>query len=325
MDFFADVGLLAIGSRLKALSDRLYGVADETYRLNGLELQARWFPILRLLHDKGPQPVGDIAQAVNQTHSAISQLATKLIERGLLERVAKGEDKRMRRLGLTPKAVAALREAKPLWHAIRTELEVRFRNAGVDAWAVLDQFAAVLDDSLAPAIAKRVDAAAGAVRIVPFSPDLRDHFRRLNAEWLERYFYLEEMDHRVLSSPEAEIIEPGGAIFFALSGDDVVGTCALLQHAPREFELAKMAVTEAAQGLGIGRLLIDAALDEFERRGGRTLTLETNTKLATAIRLYESVGFAHVPAPGTASHYSRANTFMVWRGRTGKRREGNAV
>lgn len=316
MDFFSDVGLLAIGSRLKVLSDRLYDTADATYRANGLALQARWFPILRLLHDKGPQSVGDIAVAVGQTHSAISQLATKLVDRGLLDAASDAGDRRMRRLSLTPKAVAALRDAKPLWHAIRTELEVRFKDAGVDAWAVLDQFANVLDGTLDAAIAERVSSRMG-LRIVPFRPDLREHFHRLNAEWLERYFYLEEMDHRVLSDPENEILGPGGAIFFALRGDEVVGTCALILRAPGEFELAKMAVTDAAQGLGIGRLLIDAALKEFESRRGGKLTLETNTKLTTAIRLYESVGFVHVSPPGTASHYTRANTFMVWQGRAG--------
>jgi ribosomal protein S18 acetylase RimI-like enzyme len=76
-----------------------------------------------------------------------------------------------------------------------------------------------------------------------------------------------------------------------------------------------MAVDPAAQGLGIGRVLIEAALAEFERRGGRKLFLETNTKLATAIRLYESVGFEHRKLPGAQSHYQRADVYMVWRGR----------
>ncbi|OJX53858.1 GNAT family N-acetyltransferase [Devosia sp. 66-22] len=316
MDFFSDVGLLAIGSRLRLLSDRLYDVADATYRDHGVPLQARWFPVLRLLHDKGPLPVGEIAQAVGQTHSAISQLATKLVQRGMLEASADAADGRMRRLSLTPQAVTALREAKPLWHAIREELAARFRAAGIDAWAVLDEFSKILDGSLGDAVRERAkNGKAGGVRVVPFRPELRAHFHRLNADWLRRYFYLEEVDHRVLSNPEQEILAGGGAIFFAEAGGAVVGTCALLQAADGEYELTKMAVDPAAQGLGIGRVLIEAALAEFERRGGRKLFLETNTKLATAIRLYESVGFEHRKLPGAQSHYQRADVYMVWRGR----------
>jgi ribosomal protein S18 acetylase RimI-like enzyme len=43
------------------------------------------------------------------------------------------------------------------------------------------------------------------------------------------------------------------------------------------------------------------------------LFLETNTRLAPAIRLYESVGFEHQPTVKPDTHYSRANVYMIWR------------
>jgi ribosomal protein S18 acetylase RimI-like enzyme len=313
--FYSDVGLLAIASRLKTLSDRLYGVADQTYRRHGIGLQARWFPVLRFIHDQGPSTVGDIAGAAGLTHSAVSQLAGRLVRDGWL--VALGDDDRRKtRLDLTAKARLALREAKPLWHAIRDELEARCAAKNLDVWATLDGLAAVLDDNLPDAIAERVLLLqSGAVAIVPFRPELKAHFYRLNADWLQRYFYLEEVDHRVLSDPEGEILAGGGAIFFAVAADEVLGTCALALAAPGEYELTKMAVDPAAQGLGLGRRLIETAIAEFERRDGRLLFLETNTRLAPAIRLYESSGFEHQPSLRPGSHYQRANVYMVWRGR----------
>ena len=50
----------------------------------------------------------------------------------------------------------------------------------------------------------------GELRIVPFAPALRDHFYRLNEAWLRKYFHVEEIDHRVLSNPEGEVLERGG-------------------------------------------------------------------------------------------------------------------
>jgi ribosomal protein S18 acetylase RimI-like enzyme len=153
---------------------------------------------------------------------------------------------------------------------------------------------------------------------VPFERALRGHFYRLNEAWLRKYFYVEDIDHRVLSNPEAEILQSGGCILFAILGDDVVGTCALMTDFDGEqhngiYELTKMAVDEQRQGLGIGRALLEAAIAEFQSLGGRRLFLETNSKLTPAVRLYESMGFEHQASVKPDSHYDRADVYMVWR------------
>ncbi len=165
----------------------------------------------------------------------------------------------------------------------------------------------------APIRARCAGADRTAVRIVPFATHLREHFHRLNADWLRKYFQLEEIDHRVLSNPESEILEPGGAILFALVDGAAVGTCALKREANGSYELTKMAVDERHQGLGIGRLLMEAAIAEFQRRRGALLFLETNSKLGPALRLYESVGFEYQANLKPDSHYARADVYMEWR------------
>ncbi|MDE3209494.1 MAG: bifunctional helix-turn-helix transcriptional regulator/GNAT family N-acetyltransferase [Pseudomonadota bacterium] len=314
MEFVSELGLVAMGSRMRALSERLYAIADEVYQRGGIAVQGRWFPLLRLLHDRGPQSVGEIAQAIGQTHSAVSQLAARLSRDGWLVAKADATDKRLRRLGLTAKADAALRDAKPAWRAIQEVLEARCGEAGIDMPGTLTAFARLLESPIQDEIAERTLALQReAVRVVTFQPALREHFHRLNVEWLRKYFYVEEIDERVLSNPEAEILAAGGEVFFALLGDAVVGTCALKREAGDALELTKMAVDGRYQGLGIGRRLIEAAIGEFVRRGGTSLFLETNSKLAPAIKLYESVGFEHQPTVRPDSHYQRADVYMVWR------------
>lgn len=314
MSYLSEMGLLSLGSQLKAISDQLYAMADEVYARSGIDLQGRWFPILRLLHDRGPMTVGEVASAIGQTHSAISQAASRLVREGWLTTSSDAADRRTRRLMLTPKAEAALRTAKPVWRAMREGLEERAHRAGLDE-ATLESLARIPGAGLADEIVERVRALRGAeLAIVPFRPALREDLYRLNADWLQRYFELEPYDIEVLSNPEGAILSGGGEIFFATLGEAVVGTCALMQVKPGEFELTKMAVDPSAQGLGIGRVLIDAAIEAFQRIGGQELFLETNTKLAAAIRLYESSGFEHQPATRADSHYSRANVYMIWRG-----------
>ncbi|MBD8527350.1 MarR family transcriptional regulator/GNAT family N-acetyltransferase [Pseudoxanthomonas sp. CAU 1598] len=316
MEFVNQLGLLALGSRLRALSDRLYAIADQIYAGAGLKLQGRWFPLLRLLHDRGSANVGEIAEAIGQTHSAVSQLANKLVREGwLLSRSLPG-DRRQRRLQLSAKAEQELRAAKLIWRAIEQHLAEACAATELDVLGTLQGLDGILSGPIIEAVSERAHRMrAEAVEIVPFRDDLQPHFYRLNADWLRKFFYLEEIDHFVLSNPQAAILADGGAILFARLGEQIVGTCALKHEGKGVYELTKMGVDEVCQGLGIGRRLIDGIVDEFRRRKGKTLFLETNSKLSPAIRLYESVGFEHQPTRKPDSHYQRSDVYMIWRDR----------
>jgi putative acetyltransferase len=136
-------------------------------------------------------------------------------------------------------------------------------------------------------------------------------FQRLNEEWIRRYFVLEPKDIQTLADPEGTILKSGGRIFFAVRDDEVVGCCALAAMTPGEFEVVKMAVTESCQRVGAGRRLLEKTIAEAWASGATRLYLETNSKLTPAIRLYESLGFRHLPAERVpTSPYTRANVFM---------------
>jgi putative acetyltransferase len=144
-----------------------------------------------------------------------------------------------------------------------------------------------------------------------FSPGDETAFRRLNEEWIKRYFAIEPMEAELLADPQGTILDRGGRIFLAARDGQTVGCCALLRMAPGEFEVAKMAVTESSRRNGIGRQLLNKAIAEARASGAYRLYLETNRKLVGAIRLYESVGFRHLPPERIApSVYVRADVYM---------------
>jgi len=144
-----------------------------------------------------------------------------------------------------------------------------------------------------------------------FRPGDEEAFRTLNEEWIVRYFVLEPKDEASLNDPHGTILQRGGRIFLAVRDGQAVGCCALLAMSPGEYEVAKMAVTESCQGFGIGRRLLKATIAAARAAGARRLFLETNSKLTPAIRLYESVGFRHLPAERRVpSPYARSNVSM---------------
>lgn len=149
------------------------------------------------------------------------------------------------------------------------------------------------------------------MKLVDYDPSMAHAFKRLNYEWLERYFHVEDIDRAILSNPGAEVIDHGGHILFAEHDGELVGTVALKHHGDGRYELTKMAVTASRQGLGYGRDLLLAAIARFVAISGKNLFLETHSSLQTAIKLYESAGFHHARHP-TGSDYERSDTYMVY-------------
>jgi len=307
---------LALGSRLKALSDHFYQAVDEVYRACGAGIESRWFPVLRYLRDVGPTTVTDMALAIGQTHSAVSQLADRLVDAGMVVRQRDPHDGRRSVLALTEAGDRALGTLGPVWLAIRRGMA---ESLGPKGAALLDAIdgceQALAERPLVPAILRqREELASVHVDIVPFEPALSEHFRRLNQQWLERHFRVEEVDRALFADPQGTIIAPGGAIFFARYADEIVGTCALIHEGEGVYELSKMGVDENYRGLGAGRKLLDAAIAEYRARGGRELFLESNSRLRRALAMYERAGFVRQPQVRPGSHYQRADVYMVFRG-----------
>lgn len=136
-------------------------------------------------------------------------------------------------------------------------------------------------------------------------------FRTLNEEWIKLHFTLEKKDNETLGDPENTILRKGGAVLMVYVEERPVGCVALIPMGKGVYELSKMAVAPRLRGRGIGRGLLEYAIDHARRMGANSLFLGSNSILKNAVHLYESVGFRHVPAerlPDMA--YARADVFM---------------
>lgn len=146
------------------------------------------------------------------------------------------------------------------------------------------------------------------ISIAGYRQEWQCHFERLNKEWIEKYFVLEEADRQVLEDPEGTLLGQGGRILFALSGDRVVGTVGLKYVDGPTMELTKMAIDSAFQGLGIGTILCQSAIILAKRLRVQRLVLFTQSSLKPAIGLYEKMGFRRVTLKG--ADHQRADLKM---------------
>lgn len=135
-----------------------------------------------------------------------------------------------------------------------------------------------------------------------------DDFIRLNEEWINAYFEIEDVDRQLAANPQ-KVIDDGGYVFSLTLDDKVIGVCALFNTSGGIYELARMAVAPEHQGKGYGNQLVELCLQKARAIGARTVYLVSNTKLEPALSLYKKYGFRIV---STAQHpvYSRANVMM---------------
>jgi DNA-binding MarR family transcriptional regulator/GNAT superfamily N-acetyltransferase len=320
-NFFTRAGPMAIGTRLRLLSERLAKDAAQVYRHYGLDFEGRWFPVLYALMEKDGQSVGELTETTGQSQVSVSQIIKAMAAHGLVQLRPAAADGRKTVVRLTAAARARLPALREQIADVGTVMETLLGATSHNLWLALDQFEAELEQKgfldrvrdldhtteVAPAVDVEL-ATPGKVVIVPYRHEHRTAFRDINIEWIEAHFKVEPEDLHQLDHPQ-HILDDGGAIFIALRDGDPVGTTALVRTPDGRFELAKMAVSPKVRGLGIGRLLGETAIAEARRRRAKEVYLESNRKLIAAIKLYFKLGFVEVdrgPSP-----YARCNIQMA--------------
>ncbi len=148
------------------------------------------------------------------------------------------------------------------------------------------------------------------VRIIEYSPEFKNDFKKLNVEWIEKYFVIEQHDREQLEHADEHILAGGGRIFFAqdVETHEILGTVAMIKETDSLWELAKMAVAPKARGRKIGKLLMSYLIREAKKTGAKKIYLESNTVLVPAITMYRSFGFEEVK--DFKSLFERANIKM---------------
>jgi putative acetyltransferase len=140
------------------------------------------------------------------------------------------------------------------------------------------------------------------------SPQHCDDFIRLNEQWIQEHFAIEEADRQLAADPW-QIVRGGGHWISLVIAGRVVGVCALVKEDDRRYQLARMAVEPSEQGKGYGSLLITAAIQRAQADGAMSISLLSNTKLRPAISLYQKHGFRTL-CEGPHPVYARCNIVM---------------
>ncbi len=314
-DHMTAFGSLSLGSRLRRLSDSLVQQVSQVYETLDIALHPSCFPLFYLLHQGGARTITDAADCLAVSHPAISRMASRMIGEGWLDKHPDPADERRQLLTLTPRAQQLAIQLTPVWAEIRSALDELMERQEHPLLRSLNEFERLVADApLSARVLRRCppDPAAPGVEILPWDSRYRGDFQRLNQEWLDACFpgQCSDQDRQSLANPEGFYLAQGGRIFLAREQQAIVGCCALERLSEGHYQLAKLCVTPASQGRGIGRRLVVQALAAARQHGGQRVTLETASRLTAALHLYQQLGFVQAPPPPTGLRAARADIYM---------------
>ena len=310
MEFYNKVGKMALGSRLRRLSELITDQAAEVYSLYDVTLQPKWFPVFYSLAAGEDKSITQIAQEIGHSHPSVSTIVKEMVSQGFAEEKPDKSDGRKNYIGLTDKARIVNERIQAQYADVNSAIENAINESQYNLWKAIEEWEYLLEQK---SLFKRVQEEkklreSADVKIIMYAPEYKESFKQLNEEWITTWFKMEESDHKSLDHPEEYILDKGGFILIATYNNEPMGTCALIKMEGNTYELAKMAVSPKAKGKGIGWLLGNAAIAKAREVGAKRLYLESNTILKPAINLYNKLGFKKIT--GIPSPYERCNIQM---------------
>lgn len=123
MDFYQSLGYLVIGSRMRRLSDYLIAEINKVYQEEEMGFDASWFPLFFILGQEQEVSIRQLADRIQVSHSAVSQLVSNLKKKGLVQSNTATGDARVQMIRFTPKGVCMLEKIKPVWEGLTRVME----------------------------------------------------------------------------------------------------------------------------------------------------------------------------------------------------------
>jgi DNA-binding MarR family transcriptional regulator len=115
---------LALGSRLKRLSDHLMKETAMVYRDLQLNFDPYLMPIFKLVSEKDRLTIGELSCALRVTQPAVTQFVNALIKRKLVRIAIDKTDKRKRKVSITKTGIKMLADLAPIWKVIDNEMKI---------------------------------------------------------------------------------------------------------------------------------------------------------------------------------------------------------
>ena len=190
MDFYNEVGKMALGSRLRRLSERFTEDAVHVYKLYNTNLHPKWFPVFYVLSAGQGKTITAIAEEIGHSHPSVIKIIREMSKHGLVVEKNDKNDGRRNIVSLSRKGREVAGKIDPQYTDVRSAIDHAFAQTANDLWRAIDEWEFLLSQK---SIFRRVQEQkkireSKDIRIVKYQPKYQKAFKKLNEEWISAAF-----------------------------------------------------------------------------------------------------------------------------------------
>jgi DNA-binding MarR family transcriptional regulator/GNAT superfamily N-acetyltransferase len=247
----------------------------------------------RLVHEigkRGATTSAGVASDLGMDRGQMSRLLWRLIDQGLIAMLPRGADKRSAPLALTPEGDAVFRQLNDMSDAsAMTLLEPLDEFQRRDLVGAMRRIAAILGEPGDEPLILRPHR-IGEIGWLIHRQGLLYH---LEQGWNGEF---ETLIVQIYGEYDAAPASPPKSLWIADQGGDVAGSIFIIPAAGEagSAQLRMLYVEPAFRGLGIGKRLVEEAVNFSRASGYKRVILWTQDCLTSARRIYQGAGFTLV-------------------------------
>ena len=132
------------------------------------------------------------------------------------------------------------------------------------------------------------------MEIIEYQEQYRQAFINFNTQWIiENFGFLEQEDKDTFDKIDEEL-SSGAMIYFAIEDGQALATCMAKPMQGDTWEICKLGSDQTKPHKGCGTAVFLAAIEWAKNHGAKKLFILSNSKLKTAIHIYEKYGFQEI-------------------------------
>src|SRR5260221_6250672 len=186
MQFFNQTGKMAIGSRLRLLTEKITEDAARIYKLYNINMQPKWFPVFYVLSQGEAKTITSIAREIGHSHPSVSKIISEMLKAGYVKEMKDKTDGRRNAVKLSAKGNEITIKIKDQYTDVNNAIEELSAQTRNDLWKAIGEWEFLLEQNtlFTRAMAQKKLRESSKVQIVNYSPKCRKACQSLNEEWI---------------------------------------------------------------------------------------------------------------------------------------------